>query len=71
MPSEALRTARAILGVLTAEAEKAEKAITALLPEIEKDDESLALGLMAQAKALKLAAEEAEKLMAMIGPGKV
>lgn len=59
MSSEALKTARAVLGVLVCEAEKAERALAAL----KLNDETLALAVMAQARALRLAAEESQRLV--------
>lgn len=61
---EDLKVARAVLDVLSTEAAKAEAVLTALAKKIR--DDGLALALVSQAKALRLAAEEALKLVELI-----
>jgi len=58
-----LKTIRAILGVLVGEGRKAEAALAELEAELRKDDETMAMAVASQVKALRLAAEEAEKLI--------
>jgi len=61
---EELKTARAVLGLLATEASKAESALTKIAEQLK--DEGLALAVIAQVKALRLAADEALKLIELI-----
>ena len=63
MATTDLKTIRAILGVLVGEGRKAEAALAELEAELRKDDETMAMAVASQVKALRLAAEEAEKLI--------
>lgn len=60
---EDIRIARVVLDLLVPEATKAEAVLTKIATSIAKDDEALALAITAQAKALRLAASEAQKLI--------
>jgi len=58
-----IRTARVVLDLLVPEATRAEEVLTKIATSIAKTDEALALAITAQARALKLAASEASKLI--------
>lgn len=60
---EDIRIARVVLDLLVGEATKAETVLTKIASSMPKDDEALALAIVAQVKALKLAADEASKLI--------
>jgi hypothetical protein len=64
---EELKTARAVLDVMATQAERAEAVLTQLAAKISTSDAGLALGLTSQAKALRLAADEALKLVELLG----
>lgn len=61
---EELKTCAAVLGVMTAQAERAEHVLTALAAKI--NEQGLALALTSHAKTLRLAAEEAQKLVELL-----
>lgn len=62
---EDIKTARVVLDLLVPEATKAEAVLTKIAASL--TDEGLALALTSQAKGLKLAAEEAQKLITLLG----
>lgn len=62
-----IRTARVVLDLLVPEAQRAHEVLTKIATSIAKTDEALALAITAQAASLKLAAEEASKLITLLG----
>lgn len=66
MDDEDIRTARVLLDMLGPEAAKAEAVLVKIAARIAPTDEALALALAAQARALKLAASEAGKLVSLL-----
>lgn len=61
---EELKTARAVLDLLASEAAKAEAVLTSIASKLK--DEGLALAVVSQARALRLAAEESTKLVELL-----
>lgn len=61
---EELKTARAIMDLLANEAAKAEAVLTSIATKLK--DEPLALAVVSQARALRLAAEESAKLVELL-----
>jgi hypothetical protein len=61
---EELKTARAVLDLLSSEAAKAEAVLMSIASKLK--DEGLALAVVSQARALRLAAEESTKLVELL-----
>lgn len=61
---EELKTARVLLDMLADQAEQTERALLKIAEQLK--DEALALAVISQAKALRLGADEAKKLVELI-----
>lgn len=61
-----LRTARVLLSLLGDESTKAEAVLARIAEKLKHTDDGLALALMAQARTLRLAAEEGQRLVALL-----
>jgi hypothetical protein len=61
---EELKTARAVLDLLASEARKAEAVLVSSASKLR--DEGLALAVVSQARAMRLAAEESAKLVELL-----